>query len=103
MEVPVTLEVGKQIDYRRVQVQRFDDHLVVPKPAGVALRALARFLRVDGDLLHIAAENSAELDVTGPSCEALARWIGNLDEPEKNSLLLRLASDSGPHRRAGEL
>jgi len=70
-----------------------------PVPPGLrtlpdALRALARFLRVDGDLLHIAAENSAELDVTGPSREALARWIGNLDEPEKNSLLLRLASDS---------
>jgi hypothetical protein len=51
---------------------------------------LAGFLRVDEDLIEVAAEGSADLEVAWPAHEALERWIGSLAESEKNSLLLRL-------------
>jgi hypothetical protein len=57
------------------------------------LQALARFLRVDEDLIEAAAQGSADLDMAGTSREALERWIGSLPESEKATLLLRLVGD----------
>ncbi|MGH2391274.1 MAG: hypothetical protein ACRDIE_24020 [Chloroflexota bacterium] len=57
------------------------------------LEALARFLRVDENLIEVAARDSADLDVAEPSREALERWIGSLPESEIAMLLLRLVAD----------
>jgi hypothetical protein len=79
-----------------------DDTVEPPPPPGLdrlsaSLRAFARFLRVDGDLIAVAAEHSAALDDARPSRPELAQWIGGLPDSEKNELLLRLVADGDPH------
>jgi hypothetical protein len=79
-----------------------DDTVEPPPPLGLdrlsaALRAFARFLRVDGDLIAVAAERSAPLDAARPSRSELAQWIGGLPDSEKNELLLRLVAEGDPH------
>lgn len=51
-------------------------------------RALARFLRVDGDLLDAAAQSSGAI---APPAVDLARWIAGLPVSEKDQLLLDAA------------
>jgi hypothetical protein len=79
-----------------------DDAVEPPPPPGLdrlsaSLRAFARFLRVDGDLIAVAAEQSAPLDAATPSWHELAQWIGSLPDSEKNDLLLRLVTEGDPH------
>jgi hypothetical protein len=79
-----------------------DDTVEPPPPPGLdhlsaSLRAFARFLRVDGDLMAVAAEHSAPLDAAQPSRSELAQWIGGLPDAEKNALLLRLVAEGDPH------
>lgn len=54
-------------------------------------RALADFLRLDDDLLTVAAETSPPLDRTVDDPERLAAWVAKLPAPEKDQLLLRVA------------
>lgn len=82
-----------------------DDAVEPPVPPGMrrlsaALRAFADFLRIDEDLLAVAAERSLELPETPPSLDALARWVRALPVSEKDSLLLQAAHDGGAHLRA---
>jgi hypothetical protein len=79
-----------------------DDTVEPPAPPGLdclsaSLRAFARFLRVDGDLIAVAAERSAPLNAARPSRHELAQWIGGLPDSEKNELLLRLVAEGDPH------
>jgi hypothetical protein len=79
-----------------------DDAVEPPLPPGLdrlsaSHRAFARFLRVDGDLIAVAAEQSAPLDAARPSRHELAQWIGGLPDSEKNDLLLRLVTEGDPH------
>ena len=67
-----------------------------PVPPGLGrlsapLRALVDFLRLDEDLVAVAAEGSAPLAETRPSSGELERWIRGLPESEKDALLVRLA------------
>jgi hypothetical protein len=73
-----------------------------PVPAGLrdlspALTSLAEFLDIDSDLLEVAAELSADRELSAPSSEMLAAWIAGLPEREKNSLLFQVASGEDPH------
>ncbi|WP_433656879.1 hypothetical protein ACQPW1_36305 [Nocardia sp. CA-128927] len=73
-----------------------DDALEPPVPPGLrtltaAQRALAEFLRVDSDLLAVAAEASPNLTATAADPEAKAAWITGLNTREKDGLLLRVA------------
>ncbi|MFF4992565.1 hypothetical protein ACFY19_35700 [Streptosporangium saharense] len=73
-----------------------------PVPPGLgsltaAQRALADFLRVDDDLLTVAAEVGGAVHVDHT---ALATWIGGLPERRRNALLLRVATDEAAHVRA---
>ena len=79
-----------------------DDTVEPPSPPGLdrlsaSLKAFARFLRVGGDLIAVAAEHSAPLDAARPSRPELAQWIGGLPDSEKNELLLRLMAEGDPH------
>ena len=75
-----------------------DDELEPPVPPGLrtltaAQQAMADFLRLDRDLLHVAASASPDLDAVADDPPALAAWIADLDVAEKNRLLLRAAQD----------
>ncbi len=72
-----------------------DDDLEPPVPPGLATltasqRALADFLRVDHDLLAVAAQTSPPLDHTTDDLGQLATWVTRLPPSEKDSLLLRV-------------
>jgi hypothetical protein len=58
-----------------------------------AQQALADFLRLDEDLLTIAAQTSPPLEEIADDPGQLAAWVTNLPHPEKNRLLLRVIDD----------
>ncbi|WP_033442212.1 hypothetical protein, partial [Saccharothrix sp. NRRL B-16314] len=72
-----------------------DDDREPPVPTGLrtltaAQRALADLLRLDDDLLAVAAEASPPHDKTTDDLEQLATWVTALPEVEKDHLLLRV-------------
>jgi hypothetical protein len=76
-----------------------------PVPPGLAKlsgaqRRLVDFLRVDADLLTVAAKGSRGAAPAGPSQEQLAEWVRAWPEAEKTAWLLRLVEEEGPHLRA---
>lgn len=77
-----------------------EDEPEPPVPAGLGSltapqRALADFLRLDPDLLAIAAQASPPLTESGADQRELARWISGLPSEEKETLLLRTAQGHG--------
>jgi hypothetical protein len=83
----------------------YDDTPEPPVPPGLgklsaALTALADFLRIDDDLIAVAAERSAPTDDAALSNDVLKRWIHDLPASEKDRLLLRLVHDDAPQLRA---
>ncbi|WP_447005909.1 hypothetical protein ACRAKI_05240 [Saccharothrix isguenensis] len=75
-----------------------DDDPQPPVPAGLraltaAQRGLADFLRLDDDLLAVAAEASPPLNETTDDPERLAAWVAELPGAEKDRLLLRVLQD----------
>jgi hypothetical protein len=69
-------------------------------PAGLqaltaAQHALADFLRLDPDLLEVAAEASPPPPAGQDDLGALAAWIAGLPDDEKARLLLLVAQDQG--------
>ena len=78
-----------------------DDELEPTIPPGLAtlspaLQSLVEFLRLDEDLLSVAAEASKPLDRIEPSAAELTGWVTRLPAEEKDALLARLASGE-PH------
>jgi len=74
-----------------------DDDLEPPVPPGLATltaaqRALADFLRLDDDLLAIAAQESPPIDDVADDPGELATWAASLPVAEKNRLLGRVAA-----------
>ncbi len=89
-------EDDNEEEFRRV--------LEPPVPAGLAeltapQRALADFLRVDPDLLAVAAEADAAAAAQPPlsTKRDLAPLVAALPEKDKNAFLLRLALGQDPH------
>ena len=80
------------------QMQELDeDDREPPVPAGLdqlsaPLKAFADFLRIDEDLIAVAAERSATAASKERSIEALEHWVGSLPEEEKTALLVRVAT-----------
>lgn len=75
-----------------------EDEVEPPVPAGLASltapqRALAGILRLDPDLLEVAAQGSPPLADAGSDARELATHIGGLPASEKDRLLLLLAQD----------
>ncbi len=70
-----------------------------PVPAGLgqlsaSLESLTQFLRIDGDLLHVAAQASAPMEEVMPRRDEVHAWIAGLSITEKNDVLTRLIVDS---------
>ncbi|WP_018640211.1 hypothetical protein [Parafrankia elaeagni] len=84
-----------------------DGDLEPPVPAGLGSltapqRELAAFLRVDDDLLAVAAEASPSLDRAPGDSERLEAWVTGLPAAEKDRLLRRVVTGS-PAAVRGEL
>ena len=82
-----------------------DDVLEPPVPANLAdlsgaLGSVVDFLRLDEDLLDIAAEASADQTGEESSGAELATWIEQLPAAEKDALLLSIARGQEAHPRA---
>ncbi|SCE69411.1 hypothetical protein GA0074696_0274 [Micromonospora purpureochromogenes] len=82
-----------------------DDEPEPPVPPGLGdlsgpQRALVDFLRLDPDLLDVAAEASTPLKKQTPSAATLLRWVKTLPEPEKNDLVVRLMRGDDSHLRS---
>lgn len=88
------------------QVQELDeDALEPPVPArldrlSASIRAFVDFLRIDDDLIAVAAERSSPAASNGNSRKELERWVGALPDPEKTDLLVRFVAGDEPHLRA---
>lgn len=72
-----------------------DNDLEPPVPPGLSMltaaqRALADFLRLDDELLAVAAQASPPLDQVADDPDALAGWVDRLPIAEKNRLLGRV-------------
>jgi len=79
-----------------------EDESEPPVPAGLQAltapqRALADFLRLDTDLLVIAAQASPPLSETKDDSRELARWIEDLPAGDKDRLLHKVAQGHGAH------
>ena len=81
-----------------VDAGELDQEVVEPAvPAGLAtlsppLESFVEFLRLDEDLLAVAAEASKPQERIEPSAGELAGWVARLSSEEKDALLVRLAS-----------
>ena len=81
-----------------------DDAFEPPVPPGLgdlngSLKAFADFLRIDDNLIAVAAEHSRDIDATA-NRDALGSWIAALPDGDKTAFLLRLASGDEPQVRA---
>ena len=81
-----------------------EDEMEPPVPTGLGSltapqRALADFLRLDSDLLEVAAETSAALPTVTGDARALARHIAKLPVSDKDRLLTLVAEDQAARAR----
>ena len=82
-----------------------EDEVEPPVPAGLgtlsaSLRSLVDFLRIDQDLLAVAAEASDPIrGDAAPSQQRLAAWVSALPEKEKDELILRVLAGRDAHLR----
>jgi hypothetical protein len=77
-----------------------ESELEPPVPPGLAklsapLRALADFLRINDELIEVAAKGSSGEAPAEPSREELTRWIKKLPTSAKDDSLLRFLSEEG--------
>lgn len=83
----------------RAQTGELDDEDVEPPvPPGLgqlsaSLESLVEFLRIGGDLLHVAAEASTSLEDSGLDREEVRAWVGKLATMEKDELIASLIVD----------
>jgi hypothetical protein len=80
------------------------DDMEPPVPPGLAklsapLQEFAEYLRIEEDLIEVAAEASVALEAAGPSQEELAPWIAAMPQAKKDALLLEAAARDTPHFR----
>jgi hypothetical protein len=84
-----------------------DDDTEPPVPPGLgqlsaSLESLAEFLRIDGDLLHVAAEASPPIGNAGIDRAEVHAWVGKLATKEKDEIITSLAVDAD-HTQIAEL
>ena len=61
------------------------------------LKSFVDFMRIDTDLIAVAAENSASEDRQAEHQEKLKSWISNLPEKEKDEILFRMVKANDPY------
>lgn len=77
-----------------------DDDLEPPVPAGLgelsaSLEGLCEFLRIDADLVRVAATASPPLAYDEPRRAEVDAWLAKLPTREKDDLLARVIADDG--------
>jgi hypothetical protein len=77
-----------------------DDDIEPPVPDGLAqlsasLESFATFLRIDDDLLQVAAIASAPLQERAPKLADVRAWLNRMPNSERDELLARLISGDG--------
>lgn len=81
----------------------FDDENVeppVPPNLGslsASLQSLAEFLRIDEDLLEVAAQNSVHTPDKSHDREAIQTWVSALPPAAKDKILVRVVADGDSH------
>lgn len=89
-----------------VQNEEVDDDTPEPPiPPGMTslsgpLQALARFLRLDSDLLSVAIGASATKKPRSTSASTLPRWVAKLPTSYKDEVIRRLMEGEDPHLRS---
>ena len=84
----------------RAQTGELDDDDTEPLvPPGLgelsaSLESLADFLRIDGDLLHVAAEASQPIGDTSLDRDEVRVWVGKRPTKEKDDLITSLVVDT---------
>lgn len=84
----------------RAQTGELDDgDMEPPVPPGLQqlsapLESLAEFLRIDADLLHVAAEASPPMGDTDLDRDKVRVWVGKLPSKEKDEVLTNLLVDA---------
>jgi len=80
-----------------------DDDVEPPVPPGLgqlsaSLDSLVAFLRIDTDLLHVAARASQPMGDARQKQEEIRKWVGKFQADEKDNMLARLiaAEDLAP-------
>ncbi|MCU0661712.1 MAG: hypothetical protein MUC50_05225 [Myxococcota bacterium] len=92
----------------RAQNDELDDgDTEPPVPPGLgqlsaSLESLAEFLRIDGDLLLVAAEASPPIGDAGIDRDEVRAWVGKLPAKEKDELITSLVVDAD-HAQITEL
>ena len=61
------------------------------------LKSFVDFMRIDTDLIAVAAKNSASEDRQAEHQEKLKSWISNLSEKEKDEILFRMVKANDPY------
>ncbi|MBU1340998.1 MAG: hypothetical protein KKE44_09365 [Proteobacteria bacterium] len=79
-----------------------DDEEEPPVPANLgnlnaSLESFADFMRLDKDLIQVAAENSIAEQKSVQNDQKLKNWIGELSNSEKDAIIFRLINDNDPH------
>jgi hypothetical protein len=79
-----------------------DDEEEPPVPANLgilnaSLTSFADFMRLDKDLIQVAAENSIAEQKSVQNDQKLKIWIGGLPNSEKDKIIFRLINDNDPH------
>lgn len=79
-----------------------DDEKEPPVPANLgnlnaSLESFADFIRLDKDLIQVAAENSITEQKSVQNDQKLKIWIGGLSNSEKDTIIFRLINDNDPH------
>ena len=86
-----------------VQMDEIDeDEIEPPVPPNLddlnaPLKSFVDFMRIDTDLIAVAAENSTSKDRQAEYQNELRAWISNLPEKEKDKILFRMVKDHDPH------
>jgi hypothetical protein len=92
----------------RAQAGELDDDDIEPfVPPGlgqlsVSLESMAEFLRIDSDLLHVAAEASPTMNDAGLERNEVRAWISKLPTKEKDEMITSLVVDTD-HAQIAEL
>jgi len=79
-----------------------EDEEEPPVPANLgnlnaSLESFADFMRLDKDLIQVAAENSIAEQKTVENDQKLKTWIDELPTSEKDTIIFRLIKDRDPH------
>lgn len=84
---------------QRGEFDEKDNELSVPAGLGqlnASLNGFIDFLRIDRDLIHVAAQASAPLQERGLKIDDVKAWVSGLPSGEKDDVLTRLMVDNDP-------